>query len=657
MALTIKRMRGNGPILLAVLMTVIFHGPVCAALAPMEVLEPIDAKETASGVGSMDFLSERSRPWYLPSIQWGGVLSYGVGKTAAAGQTSTQSSLLTTLNVSTGMYLWQPWVGNVSATLGFTNSTSSQGNANTSGDAKNVAVTGAGQLNMLPESQYPFEAHFQLSDSRATADNLAGTVFSSETFGFTQRYYTPLGDASFSWDRNVNHSAEDGRDQQDTIQARVTAKSTDHRFLFLGENTTGAHDMTSERTSVTSFGVQYGYVPNTGISVQNLLHVSQSKYDLLSGQNDSQVVQLGSNAYWRSDDQRMAINAGIQVFSVDTRSAGFAGAGNASGNKTDSANANLSVNYELNKLTRLNASININQGSSNGLASRGSSQRAGVNFTPESMPLGDFRYRWSTSADVDNTRSIRDSRQQMTLQLNHNLARSIRFEGGSSIGMDLSQGISFTAGQTPNAAVPTAAKQLNHSASLSWDLPQETGAFSLRLTGSDSRSLDGPRNFYQMVNLQISNVHPVDSASSWNGSFTVQSVRQGSDPMAGSTSYQAYPSSALTPAGQRFVTHSSGSINYQNQNMFGVRRLRFNSALRLNGQSFLPIFASAKSPELAAWENRFEYAVGRTQLHLSFMIASNGTPQSTVDSPLVIKKVRSVNKSIMFSASRGFGGF
>jgi len=239
----------------------------------------------------------------------------------------------------------------------------------------------------------------------------------------------------------------------------------------------------------------------------------------------------------------------------------------------------------------------------------------------------------------------------LTTQFSQSLSRSIRLTGGSTIGVDVSQGVSLIAGQKTTSADPPATKQISHSGSLSWDLSQETGAPVFRLSASDSRSLDGRKDFYQMINFQASSNLPTGPNSSWNGNLTIQSTRQGRDPLPA----PAVGSPNESTTNRDFVTNSSGSLTYQNQRMFGVRRLRFTSDLRLNGPSLLPIFGSSQSQELAAWENRLEYAIGRTQLRLNFLISSNGTPQITIGLPTEAERVRKMNRSIMFTVSRSFG--
>lgn len=647
-----SKLIGGTPTLLTALLAVAFHGPVHPALAPApgEGLKdnPGPALATADAVPQ----DNQGITWFIPPIRLGGVVSYNINRNSVAGQSSTQSGLTTTLNAGTSTYIWQPWFATLNANLGFTHSSNKSSGVDANSNAKNVIVTGGGQLNVLQQSRFPFEAHFQLNDGRVTADQQVGTTFASERFGFTQRHYRTDGDAMFGWDRNIQHSVENGRDQQDTLQLRITSKIDDHNLQFTGDRSDSVHDLTGEKAAVTSFALQHGYVPNPSVSIQNFVNISQSDYRLVSGRNDSRLMQLSSNVFWRPESQPMTVNGGVRVFALETDSTGFVVVGNPIGNKTLNANANLGVNYEFSRFTRLNGSVNVNQGENNGFKSNSSSQMAGVTYVPDALELGSFRYNWSTSASASNQTSATESQRQLTLQFSQGLSRSIRLAGGSSVGMDVSQGVSLIAGQKTTSADPPATKQISHNGSLSWDLSRETGAAVLRLSASDSRSLDGRKDFYQMINFQASSNLPTGPNSSWNGNLTIQSTRQGKD----SLTVQAV-ASPNESTNRKFVTNSSGSVSYQNQRLFGVRRLRFTSDLRLNGQSLLPLFGSSQSEELAAWENRMEYAIGRTQLRLNFLISSNGTPQITIGSPTEAERVRKINRSIMFTVSRSFGNF
>lgn len=645
----LARFIGGKPCLLAALISVVVHGPVYPALAPAPTQEANNQPAPASGTADVVPQDNQGITWLLPPVRFGGNVSYNVSRNSSDGQSTNQSGLVTTLNARTGTYIWRPWFATVNASLAFTHSANQFGNIDSSSKSKSVAVNGGGQLNVIPLSKFPFEAHFQLNDSRATTDQLVGTTYASERFGFTQRYYRGDGDALLGWDRSVQHDVATGRDTQDTLQLRITTKLGEHNLQFNGDRSDNRRDSTGEKAIVNSLALQHSYVPDPAISISNFVNVSQSNYELLSGGSGSRLVQLSSNAFWRSETRPLTVNGGVRMFAVDSDLGGLSVVGSPTANKTLNANANLGVNYEFSRFTRLSASLNVNQNENNGLKSISSSQQASVSYSPENLALGDFSYRWGTSAGVSSNQiSNVDSQTQLNLQFNHSLSRSIRLTGGSAVGMDVSQSVAFNAGGQSDALNPVATKQLTHSGSLSWDFPQVPGTPQFRLSASDSRSLDGPRDFYQMINFQSSSSLAAGPYSSWSGNLTVQSVRQGKDQLPSTST-----DDPVNVSNQDFVTNSSGSINYQNHRTFGVRRLRFTSDLRLNGQSLLPVFGGSKVQELAAWQNSLDYSIGRTQLRLNFLISSMGLPQITIGP--TTERARSVSKSIMFTVSRSFG--
>lgn len=642
---------GGKPKLLAALFAVAVHGPVYTALAPAPVQNSTDQPAPATGVADVVPQDNQGITWFLPPVRLGGSVSYYVARNSSDGQSTNQTGLVTTLNARTGTYIWRPWFATVNANLAFTHSTNKFDNIDSSSKSKSVSVNGGGQLNVVPLSKFPFEAHFQLNDSRASIDQLVGTTYASERFGFTQRYYREGGDALLRWDRNVQHDVETGRDRQDTLQLRISNKLGEHTLEFIGDRSDSRRESTGEKAIVNSLALQHSYVPESTISISNFVNVSQSNYELLSGGSGSRLVQMSSNVFWRPENSPMTVNGGVRMFAVDSDLSGLSVVGAPTANKTTNANANIGVSYELNRLTRLSASLNVNQNENNGIKSNSSSQLASVNYTPDNLALGDFSYRWGTSASVASTQaSSAESQTQLTLQLSHSLSRTIRLSGGSAIGMDAGQGVSLSAGQKSNGLDPVATKHINHTGSLSWDFSQESGSPLFRLSASDSRSLDGPRDFYQMINFQASSNMATGPNTSWSGNLTVQSVRQGRDPLP-----SAATGDSVQVPNQDFVTNSSGSINYQNQRTFGVRRLRFSSDLRLNGQSLLPVFGGSKVQELAAWQNSLDYSIGRTQLRLNFLISSSGLPQITIGPATETQRVRSVSKSIMFTITRSFG--
>lgn len=652
---------GGAPTLLTALLAMLCHGTAHPALPP--VAAEADAPASAASGAAIQSSDNLGMTWFLPPVRLGGNLSYSLRRDSSDGQQTSQNGLTATLNASTNTYIWQPWFARVNGSLGFTAAMDSSGNGEAAQRNKSVAVTGGGQLSVLSQSRFPFEAHFQRSDNRAFSDLSLDNGYASQRYGFTQRYFRPEGDVSLGWERNTQTSADTGRDLQDSLQLRMAHRLEQHQLQLSGDRITNKHQKSGEQAAQGNLSLQHSYAPDSTISVESLANISRSDYRLQQGSSNTRLLQLSSNAFWRPTDRPLTVNGGVRIFALETDRAGFGGSDSASGARTLNTNANLGVNYEFNRFTRVNANANVNLVDSNGITSTSTSQSVGASYQPEAIELGPFRYSWGTSANASNQSSGHTSDRQLTLQLSHSLSRSIRLDSGSTISMDASQGLSAAArsGATSGAGPGSeqgATKQLTHSGSLSWDLAQQSGAALLRVSVSDSRALDGNQEFFQLVNFQASSNLPTSNYSSWNGNLTVQAVRQGKNAPPAST-VPSNSSPGVEP-NKGFVTNSSGSISYQNQRVFGVRRLRFVSDLRLSSDAFLPLLGNVRDQELVAWANSLDYSIGRTQLRLNLLVSSNAAPKISIDPLTKVENVESakkINKSIMFSVSRSFGNY
>ena len=565
-----------------------------------------------------------------------------------------QTGLTATLNARTNTFIWQPWFAQVNGSLGLSLSRDNSDGNEASSKSQSVFVTGGGQLSLVPLSKYPFEAHFQRNDSRVSSDLALANGNASQRYGFVQRYFRPEGESTLSWDRDTQTSVDAGTDRQDSLQLRIAHRLEKHRLQLAGDRSTNTHELTDEHVVQNNLSLQHSYTPDPSVSVESLANASRSDYRLQQGDNDSRLLQLSSNAFWRPTDRAMTVNGGVRVFALDTNRTGLLVNNNATGARVINTNANVGVNYEFNRFTRINAGANVNLADNNGVKSTNTNQTLGATYQPDAIELGSFRYSWSTSGSASNqTGGEQDGGIQLTLQLSHGLSRSVRLSGGSTVAVDGSQSLSVSSGSSSAGSEAESTKHLTHNGSISWDLSQQSGAALLRLNASDTRALDGNKEFFQLINFQASSNLPTSLYSSWSGNLTAQAVRQGKNTLSGNANPFNTQTNTGTDGG--FLTSSSGSISYQNQRLFGVRRLHFLSDLRLNGQSLLPIFSSAKERETAAWENRFDYSIGRTVLRLNVMISRSGALQSSADPAAGVQNVTKVNKSIMFSVTRSFG--
>jgi hypothetical protein len=604
-------------------------------------------------------VGDPSVAWSLPPLRLGGSLAYSHRRDSTDGLNSMQSGLSTTVNASTSGFIWQPWFARIDGALGFTKIHSeSEGELPANNSASDgVLVTGRGQLSVLSQSKFPFEAHFEKTDNKVDTNLAASSDIASQRYGFTQRYFQARGESSLAWDRSTLTSSTFGDDQQESLELRSNYNPENHHLQFSGNRTVNRHDSSGESASQDNLTAQHNYTPGSALTVLSMANLSHSELHLQQGDNTTQLAQFSSNAFWQSATQNLSVNGGVRALTLAADQTGLvAPIDSATGTRLLTVNANAGVNYDYSRQTRFNASVNLGSVQNGALSSTQSSQTLGASYQPDSIAIGAAAYNWAVAANAFNRNSTEDSQSGLSLQISHGLNRSYTLDGGSTIRLGGNQALltSSTSGNPAYAAgLPQPSqKQLTHSGSASWDLLQQTGAALIRLSLTDSRALDADRAYFQLVNFQASSNLPTSGYSSWTGNLTLQAVRQGRDAVERDA--QADASNA---------TSASGMLSYQTQRFLGVRNLRFGSDLRLNiqsqqsqraflQQSFFSQLESRSDQETAAWINHLDYAIGRTQVRLQLMVSRSNAFNSA--NQAIEERT---NRSIFFTLIRRFGQY
>ncbi|WP_136416688.1 hypothetical protein [Herbaspirillum sp. ST 5-3] len=615
--------------------------------------------------------AEQAPGWVIPRVRLGGTISYDTRTDFGEGRKMQQRGLNATLRAATETYIWQPWLaqvgGNVNFSTAHNSNTKNQADFSSSSNSKNGVVTGSAQLRVLPQSRFPFEAHIERTDNRMASDSIPTVGFASQRIGFTQQYLRTDGDAYFGWDRSTQDSDTSGKDRQDNLQLTLSHNMETQRFQFSATRARNEHAMTGESTTQNNLSLQHSYTAIEDVSLETMANVSSSGYHLVQTENDTKLMQVSSIAFWRPEEMPLTLTGGVRMLALAADTGTFTTADTtiSAAAKLRNANVNVGMSYDFGKFTHLNASANANHLDSNGSTAGTANESVGLTYQPQAIRFSSFQYNWSTTATATNQTGGNNTGRQLTLQLSHNLNRSFQLDGGSTITVELSQALSALASSgrqsTTFAPGSAATKQVTHGAAVSWSMSGDAGMAQLRLSASDSRSLDGNQDYFQMINFQASSNLSTSANTSWNGSLTVQAVRQGSNQpflVAPIGTQPAGIYQGTTYDGQ-FKTTSSGALTYQNQRLFGVRRLRFVSDLRLNSEALLPMLGGPTDQEMAAWENRVDYWIGRTMLRVNTLVARTKVPfvKKTTDGVQEIASSTHLNKSIMFSVSRGFGDF
>jgi hypothetical protein len=659
------------PWLCAALSVLLSQRPALAALPPPTADSPpagagAPARPAAPPPAVGPGVDTTPTEWAIPQIRLGGTLSYSLRRDSSPEQQNVQKDLSATVTAKSGGFFWQPWFAQWAASVGLTLSrdTSDRSQAETDNNirSKSANITGNTQLVILPMSRFPFEAHFEKNDSRLSSESLAVNDFTSQRIGFTQHYMRPEGDAMIGWDRNKQQSDSSGVDRQDSVQITAAHTLETQRMQLTANYAHNVHELTDESGTQHNITVQHTYTPMQALSVDSMLNVGRSAYHLLQGDNDTRLSQLSSIVFWRPEDRPMIVTGGVRLLGVRLDSGGLidngVGALQPQVTQLRNMNVNAGVSYDLSKFTRLNATVNSNQLDSNDRKTTTGSQSGGVTYQPDAIMFGQFRYNWTAGGTLTNRTGGQDSGHQETASLSHNVGRSFQLASGSGISIEMSQGISAIRNSSIINNENASTTQMTHSGSIGWDSNAESGTAMVRLSASDSRSISGRKEMFQMMNLQASSSMPSGGHSYWGGNLTIQAVRQ-STPVT-VTDLDPVVAQQLGNQNKQFVTTSSGTLTYQHTRVFGLRGLRFASDLRLNSQALLPVLGGPKDQETAAWENRFDYVIGRLQVRLSLLVARSTFQRRSLNSVTSEEKVEDNNrlsKSILLMVSRSFGEF
>ncbi|MBL8448043.1 MAG: hypothetical protein JNJ44_11590, partial [Zoogloeaceae bacterium] len=109
--------------------------------------------------------AEESR-WAVAPIRWGGTVSAGLRRRDSdAGGSTSESFYEARLRVAS--YLIEPWIARVSGDLSFfLLNSDAEGGTFGANKQRGMVVSGTGTLNLFPQSRFPFQASYAVSDSR-----------------------------------------------------------------------------------------------------------------------------------------------------------------------------------------------------------------------------------------------------------------------------------------------------------------------------------------------------------------------------------------------------------------------------------------------------------------------------------------------------------
>ncbi|MGC2164512.1 MAG: hypothetical protein WA632_00705, partial [Gallionella sp.] len=140
---------------------------------------------------------------------------------------------------------------------------------------------------------------------------------------------------------------------------------------------------------------------------------------------------------------------------------------------------------------------------------------------------------------------------------------------------------------------------------------------------SDRRSLNNTQDSFQFFSLSATISEEINRDSSLSADISAQSSRQ----------LSSVPNTAVDPNTSTTYNNSSATVHYAHARAFNIRNMKFDSNLRANSRSALPVFSGTETEQgPITWDNSLSYTVGRliSEFSVSLSKEGNGTSQSLI---------------------------
>ncbi len=548
--------------------------------------------------------------WGLPPLRWGGATTTDLRMDRSADQ-PRRLQQTEIGNIRAASYIWQPWFAQVSGGLGLVTSRERGGgsaglSANQPQQTRSSAVTGNGDATLFPVSRFPFNAYFDVSDSRASGE-LTASDSTNTRFGMRQAYRPLEGNANYSasFNRSTLESSSFGRDTVNALAASMNRNFGPQSFDVSGSHTRNTRSNTGEGTAFSNLFARHSYRPEeTDLSVESLASASSSDFRLLSTgvpfNNRSRFAQANTFVTWRpGEDSPLYLTGGARFFQS-------AIANNAGESQSITMSGNMAATYALSHQTRVSGSATATQLLTDTANALLTTQAANASHIGNPAGILGFVYHWNAGANIANqTGAAEGSRQNAGGQLGHNVTRNLILGENSQINFGLGQNVGATFD-----TVTARAQTLSHNANASWRLLRNaTTSAYLSALGADSRTSGQNASQFQMINFQASGQIQFSRSSTAAANLTLQGVRQStpSTPSAG------------------FNFSSSGNLSYFHARAFNVPRLRYSALYNINESQFRTrLQGDVNAPRERvnqSFEQRLDYSVGRIAMRLSMRVA------------------------------------
>jgi len=547
-------------------------------------------------------LTEVISAWSIPPIRWGGTTSSIYNWTGSQGSSSFTDTQ--TVNLRASSYIYEPWYAQVSGSVGLmtsdTQAKSAQNNvdlngANSSSKSRsnNTTATYNANLNLFPQSRYPFQAYVGHDDSRAKASETA-THYSQTRFGARQSYRPEFGNDSYNgtYDHSTLTSGKT-KSTVDALQGSYNNSFDNHTLSATARMSFNGGDAGGQSSTLFGASGIHTWRGEEDITVSTRANYINNQTKLLNlaglSQTNSQILQVGSTFSWLPDEELPLTVTGGGSFLTSNTGTDIA--------KSSVMNLNgfLGATYRFSQQLNATASVSANQNIDETAKQFSSIQTASVSYAGTPLKFGEFSYNWGGSSNASNNYSTTSKDvYSITGSAQHSLNRLFALSPNDSVSVTLNQSTSVS--QSSQSKV---FQTVGHGAGAAWRimLTEQTAA-SLTASVSDSMSFgefpSHSRSYTTQGNLQAQLSRRSSLAANVNFNYSQQ--------LKATTTTDATGTVTATPVPGSLA--GSGSVTYSHRSPFDISNLNYTASLMLNAsQTNLRIVAG--DPNAMSWQSSF----------------------------------------------------
>ena len=563
-----------------------------------------------------------ARAEYFVPTSLGGSLSYGYGYSRVSVSESEQSII--TLSLDGGGYFWQPWFITMGAGigLGLSKADSTGGSGNTA-----KTVSGSVDFTLFPESRFPTNVGFAVSDSRQEAQDslfFGGQNSQTRRFYVRQAYNTEDGANINAWyNRNSGSTSyQAGESIDQSLGFQIRKRVAYHDFGLGGgyfENDPAQSDIKSSNSNLL---LSHNYFPSAEVGVNSV--ASYSGAATAGGgapKFTSTYEQLSSSFYWRPEHRPYYISGGALIFTV------------LSGNTSRGVSTNANAAYQFAHNLSVTAGLGVSVTDSDGKQSVSSTQSVATSIPSEQYTIFGFDYGWSVGVGFSNsvhrseTNTVTGSgssgtetknQQSMNVSASHHLGRTMNL--GRYSGMNIAFGQSVSGSKSSD--IDYISRSVSNSASLGWNHSGFGGNTTAGASVSDSRSFGQQGSAFQVFSAQLARNQELSRLSSLSGSINFQASRNDT-PISDNATGAGAGSASVVSTGST-TKSASASFGYTHSRFFGVHGMMFSS--RLSVPTLLKD-ERTQSTSPKDWDNTLAYRIGMLALNLTARATESGPGQ------------------------------